>query len=77
MKEIKDKLQEIYRNFSPTTWAVDNGTSVFILTFMVLLFGVQSYRDIPKEQYPEIDLPTVYINTPYFGNSATEILRIW
>lgn len=73
MKEIKDKLQEIYRNFSPTTWAVDNGTSVFILTFMVLLFGVQSYRDIPKEQYPEIDLPTVYINTPYFGNSATDI----
>lgn len=73
MKEMKDKLQEIYRNFSPTTWAVDNGTSVFILTFMVLLFGVQSYRDIPKEQYPEIDLPTVYINTPYFGNSATDI----
>ena len=73
MEEIKNKAQEVFRNFSPTSWAVDNGTSVFILTFMVLLFGIQSYRDIPKEQYPEIDLPTVYINTPYFGNSATDI----
>lgn len=73
MKELKNKLPEVFRNFSPSTWAIDNGTSVFILTFMVLLFGVQSYRDIPKEQYPEIDLPTVYINTPYFGNSATDI----
>jgi len=73
MKELKNKLPEVFRNFSPSTWAIDNGTSVFILTFMVLLFGIQSYRDIPKEQYPEIDLPTVYINTPYFGNSATDI----
>ena len=40
---------------------------------MILLFGVRSYIDMPKEQYPEASLPTIYINTPYFGNSAVEI----
>ncbi|MEZ5038573.1 MAG: efflux RND transporter permease subunit [Saprospiraceae bacterium] len=73
MEELKNKAQAVFRDFSPSSWAIDNATSVFILTFMVLLFGIESYREIPKEQFPEIDLPTVYINTPYFGNSATDI----
>jgi multidrug efflux pump subunit AcrB len=65
----KNKL----RKFGLSTLAVDNGTSVFILTFMILLFGIQSYQTMPKEQFPEANWPTVYINTPYFGNSAEDI----
>lgn len=61
------------REFKLSTLAVDNGTSVFILTFMILIFGIQAYQQMPKEQFPEVELPTVYINTPYFGNSAADI----
>ena len=61
------------RLFGLSTLAVDNGTSVFILTFMIFLFGVDAYQKMPKEQFPEVDFPTVYINTPYFGNSAADI----
>ena len=61
------------RKFPITTWAVDNATSVFILTVMILLFGIQSYDDMPKEQYPEITMPQVFVNTVYFGNSASDI----
>lgn len=61
------------REFSLTSFAVDNRTSIFLLTFMIVLFGFQAYRSMPKEQFPEASLPTVYINTPYFGNSASEI----
>lgn len=65
----KKKLRE----FLLTSISVDNGTSIFIITLMILLFGVQSYNDMPKEQFPEISFPTVYVNTPYFGNSAVDI----
>ncbi len=68
-KEVIEKL----RQFPLTSLAVDNATSVFLITFMILLFGVRNYNDMPKEQYPEASLPTVFINTPYFGNSAQEI----
>lgn len=61
------------RTFSLSNFAVDNGTSIFILALMILIFGLRSYNNMPKESYPEASLPTVYINTPYFGNSATEI----
>ena len=70
---MKEKISKKLRQFGLTSLAVDNATSVFILTFMILLFGLQSYNQMPKEQFPDASFPTVYINTPYFGNSAAEI----
>jgi len=61
------------RKFGLSSFAVDNGTSIFILAIMILIFGLRSYTSMPKESYPEASLPTVYINTPYFGNSAADI----
>ena len=69
MEILKEKLRE----FGLSSVAVDNATSVFLIALMIFLFGISSYQSIPKEQFPEASLPTVYINTPYFGNSAEEI----
>jgi len=69
MEILKDKLRE----FRLSSFAVDNATSIFLVAFMIMLFGIQSYQAIPKEQFPDSSLPTVYVNTPYFGNSAVEI----
>ena len=69
----QNKDKKGLREFGLSSLAVDNGTSVFILTLMILIFGIQSYQQMPKEQFPEVDWPTVYINTPYFGNSAADI----
>ena len=62
-----------YRSFGLTELAVDNATSIFILAFMILLFGLRAYDSVPKEQFPEVQFPQVYVNTPYFGNSAEDI----
>ncbi len=70
---MADQKKKNLREFGLTTLAVDNGTSVFLLTMMILIFGLQAYNNMPKEQFPEISLPTVYVNTPYFGNSAEDI----
>ncbi len=70
---MSKKIIQKFREFKLSSVAVDNGTSVFLITFMILLFGVQSYQRMPKEQYPDASMPTVFINTPYFGNSAEEI----
>jgi multidrug efflux pump len=71
MEELKNRKG--LRQFGLSSLAIDNGTSIFVLIFMVLLFGLKSYQDMPKEQFPEVALPTVYINTPYFGNAAKDI----
>ena len=66
---MKNKLKE----FGLTSLAIDNATSVFLVSFMILLFGLQSYQNMPKQQYPDASMPTIFVNTPYFGNSAEEI----
>ncbi len=73
MTNIVDKIKESLKQFGLTSFAIDNSTSVFILTFMLLFFGVSSYTGMPKEAFPEIPWPKIYINTIYFGNAASDI----
>lgn len=65
--------KKLYRNFKATSLAVDNATSIFLLTLMILFFGIQSYNTMPKEQFPEIVIPTIYVATTYAGNSAEDM----
>ncbi len=62
-----------YRKFGLSSFALNNRASIMVLIVMLVLFGIKSYNTIPKELYPEIVLPTIYINTSYFGNSAKDI----
>ena len=65
--------KKLYRNFRATSFAVDNSTSMFLLTIMILFFGWSSYQTMPKEQFPEIVIPTIYVATTYAGNSAEDM----
>ncbi len=73
MAEQENKKKKGLREFGLTSLAVDNGTSVLVITIMILIFGVGAFNSMPKEQFPEISLPQVYINTIHFGNSAADI----
>jgi multidrug efflux pump len=57
MAKVIDSIKEQLREFSLTSLAVDNSTSVFLFTFMILLFGLWSYTSMPKEAYPEVPWP--------------------
>lgn len=62
-----------FRSFKLTDFAVDNGTSMFLLVFMIGAFGLNSYWSMPKELFPEVVIPTIYVSTVYPGNSAKSI----
>ena len=68
-----ESLKEKLRQFRLSSFAIDNSTSIFILTFMILFFGINSYNTMPKEAFPEIPWPKIYVNTVYFGNSASDM----
>ena len=72
MSENKEQ-EELKRNFGLSTLSVNNSTSVFILAAIITVVGLLTYIGLPKEQYPEIALPTVYVNTIYPGNSPVDI----
>jgi len=62
-----------FKEFKPTSWSINNKVSVYMLTFIIAIFGALSYKSIPKEQVPEIIIPTVFVTTVYPGASPTDI----
>lgn len=64
-----DKIKE----FKPSSWAIDNKITVYIVTIIICIIGIRSYITLPKEQFPDITVPTIYINTINGGNSPTNI----
>lgn len=61
------------REFGISSFSVDNSTSIVILTLIITVLGLGAYRTMPKESFPEIVIPTVYIGTPYPGNSPVDM----
>ena len=62
-----------YKEFKPTSWAIDNKTSMYVLAVILAIFGFINYSTIPKEQIPEIKLTYVMVSTLYPGTSPSDI----
>jgi multidrug efflux pump subunit AcrB len=76
-KDKKEKELEnpdhIERKFGPTYMAIKNKTTVYILSFLMVFFGLFSYQQMPRELFPEIVVPYIFIQTIYPGNSPVDI----
>ena len=64
---------EEYKTLSFTNWCVENRTTIYIFTFIITLAGFLVYSNLPKEQFPDIKIPQIYINTVYFGTAPADI----
>lgn len=67
----KDKF--FIKEFFATSWAIDNKTSIYVLAFIISLLGIVNYYQIPKEQFPEVVIPYIIVNSPYPGTSPVDI----
>lgn len=65
--------KNLNKEFGLTTWAVNNKTSVIIMTVIITIFGLLAYTGMPKESFPEVVIPNVYVGTTYPGNSPVDM----
>lgn len=61
------------KEFKPTSWAIDNRASIFIITTLILLAGFMSYNALPKEQFPDVTVPQIFVTTIYPGASPLDM----
>ena len=61
------------KNFGPTNWAINNSTAIYIFTVLISIAGAVIFQRIPKEQFPDIVIPTVFVSTIYPGASPEDI----
>jgi multidrug efflux pump subunit AcrB len=62
-----------FKHFFLTTWSVKNKTSIYLIMLIVSAWGVVQFVTLPKEQFPDIVIPTIYVSTIYTGNSPKDI----
>jgi len=65
--------KEKFKQFRPASWAIDNRTAIYIIAILITLYGLTKFNSMPKEQYPDIVVPTISVTTVYVGNSPKDI----
>lgn len=64
------------KEFKLSSWAISNKSTVAVITLIVVLGGLLSYTSMPRENFPEIIVPQIYVGTPYPGNSALDVEKL-
>ena len=69
-------MNKVLKEFKLSTWSISNKMTVFVIIGMIFLAGIFSYQSMPRESFPEIVVPQIYVATPYPGNSALDIEKL-
>lgn len=69
-------MNKVLKEFKLSTWSINNKMTVFVIIGMIFLAGIFSYQSMPRESFPEIVVPQIYVATPYPGNSAIDIEKL-
>lgn len=71
--ENEKNNKKVIRNFWLSSWALKNKNTVYLIVLAIITFGTYSYVSLPKELFPEINIPTVMVQTLYPGNAPVDI----
>src|SRR5688500_17512449 len=64
------------KEFKLTSWSIDNRATIFIITILITLAGIFSYIAIPKEQFPDVTVPQIFVTTIYPGASPLDMEQL-
>ncbi len=64
------------KEFSISSWAVDNRVTVYILTALIVITGIIAYLTMPRESFPEVIENKIYITSVFPGNSAEDVEKL-
>jgi multidrug efflux pump len=64
------------KEFSISSWAIDNRVTVYIFTALIVITGLIAYINMPREDFPEIIENKIYISSVFPGNSAEDVEKL-
>ncbi|MBN8855953.1 MAG: copper transporter [Sphingobacteriales bacterium 50-39] len=70
---VLENITGKFKDFVVTTWAIKSKTFIYLMMVAVSGIGVFQFMTLPKEQFPDIVIPTIYVSTIYTGNSPKDM----
>jgi multidrug efflux pump subunit AcrB len=52
---------------------IDNATVTYVATITITLWGLSIFTSLPKENFPDIVMPQIYVSTVYAGTSPKDM----
>jgi multidrug efflux pump len=71
--KVLEGITKKFKEFKPSSWSIDNRTAIYIIAVLITVYGLIRFNSMPKEQFPDIVVPTISIATVYVGNSPKDI----
>lgn len=65
-----------YKEFRISSISINNRTSVYLITVLITIMGVFSYLTLPKESFPEVEIPIFNVVTIYAGASPADVENV-
>src|SRR5687768_3772449 len=66
-------MKDVNKEFGPSSWAIDNRTAIYVFTCILCIMGYFSYQSLPKENFPEVIIPKIFVHTYYPGTSPANM----
>ena len=66
-------MKDLIKEFGPSSWSINNRTTIFVLTIVITLAGLMAFNGLPKENFPEITIPKIFVSTVYPGTSPANM----
>ncbi len=62
-----------YKEFGISSWAIDNKMTVYVIIAIILIGGIMSYYNMPREDFPEIIETKIYVSSVEPGTSVEDL----
>jgi multidrug efflux pump len=66
-------MKDTEKEFKPTSWSIDNKVAIYVATAIICLAGIMTYNSLPKENFPEVVFPQIYVATVYPGAAPEDV----
>ncbi|MBZ9629919.1 efflux RND transporter permease subunit [Salegentibacter sp. LM13S] len=61
------------KEFKLSSWAINNKMTVYVIIAIVMIGGLMSYYNMPRETFPEVVETKIYVSSINPGNSAEDV----
>ena len=61
------------KEFKLSSWAIGNKMTVYVIIAIIMIGGLMSYYNMPRESFPEVIETKIYVSSVNPGNSAEDV----
>ncbi|MFO7806972.1 MAG: efflux RND transporter permease subunit [Candidatus Moraniibacteriota bacterium] len=70
-----DRIKEDVKNFKDSPWVflIRRNKLTYLIIFFLIIFGISTIRNLPRELQPEVEIPIAVVSTAYPGASPVDV----